>query len=560
MANTFKIGISPKILDKARNFFNSTTEDVVNELLQNSRRAGATKVKVTKTADTVTIEDNGIGIFSNGVSINLGGSEWSSETQEREDPAGCGLFSLANFDSIIESHGKKVRLNAEAFNGTQEVDIEESNFSEGTRITFTNTDEEWLFKSKLEKACKFYPLQVEYNHVKLDSSRDFLENAVYIKEWEGLRIGVVRKEYDSISEVFISCSDFKLNFYGLEIKCLERQRPYFYRALANTDLLVKVDILDCPKLQLVLPSRKEVVSNNFLQLLFLQCRKVVFSYIKNHCDNGGSHKLSYKLWLEAKESFGIELPEAEQQLLKWYPETDSYHNAFYDEPVDVVPTSTVVYSLEQENYEQHTLYHALENNPEQITLVHKNTNYEGYQWYNQLPKLKEVKTTLTYEGKTFLLQELLEQEECSTRPDSVELELLIEDSSLDTRAITLATDLVLAGELWVYGIDEAIIFLTKKTQIKLEDLVQVLTWCFFNPSDDHEADSYDTQAEYFSAEVWSVARSLLLSQEEAVIARIQEAVQAISWLVPSESIAVIKVNKGLVTVELKPTEQCSNEV
>jgi len=553
MTNTFKIGINPRILDKARNFFNSTTEDILNELLQNSRRAGATKVKVTKNTNTVVIEDDGIGIFSNGVAINLGGSEWSNETQEREDPAGCGLFSLANLDSVIESHGKKVRLNAEAFSGAKEVEVEESDFSKGTRITFRNTNEERAFKYKLERACKFYPVQVEYNGEELEKPKDFLQDAVYVEEWEGLRIGVVKLHQRWCS------SEFKLNFYGLEINCSDPRRPHFKRALDQDDLFVRVDIVDCPKLQLVLPSRKEVVSNDFLPLLFQQCKKVVFKYLKNYCDDGGSHTLSYRLWQEAKESFGIELPEAEQKLIKWHPETHDYHGAFYTEQVDVVASSAVVYSIDQETYEQHSLFHALENNSEQLTLVFQNTNYEGYQWYNSLPRLKEVKTEFAYGSKKLSLEEVLD--DYNHRPDSIEVKLVIEHQKAYVVEDTLPTDLVLAGEEYCCDLDEAVVILTKDSKIKVEELVEILTMCFFSPCDDSDSDSYDTQAEYFNGEVWALARGLLFSQEEAVQARIQETVEnIISWLVPEGQKAVINVQRGFVTVELKSVTEDALDV
>jgi len=553
MTNTFKIGINPRILDKARNFFNSTTEDILNELLQNSRRAGATKVKVTKNTNTVVIEDDGIGIFSNGVAINLGGSEWSNETQEREDPAGCGLFSLANLDSVIESHGKKVRLNAEAFSGAKEVEVEESDFSKGTRITFRNTNEERAFKYKLERACKFYPVQVEYNGEELEKPKDFLQDAVYVEEWEGLRIGVVKLHQRWCS------SEFKLNFYGLEINCSDPRRPHFKRALDQDDLFVRVDIVDCPKLQLVLPSRKEVVSNDFLPLLFQQCKKVVFKYLKNYCDDGGSHTLSYRLWQEAKESFGIELPEAEQKLIKWHPETHDYHGAFYTEQVDVVASRAVVYSIDQETYEQHSLLHALENNSEQLTLVFQKTNYEGYQWYNSLPILKEVKTEFTYGSKKLSLEEVLD--DYNDRPDSIEVKLVIEHQKAYVVEDTLPTDLVLAGEEYCCDLDEAVVILTKDSKIKVEELVEILTMCFFSPCDDSDSDSYDTQAEYFNGEVWALARGLLFSQEEAVQARIQETVEnIISWLVPEGQKAVINVQRGFVTVELKSVTEDALDV
>jgi hypothetical protein len=63
--NTFRVGLNTKILEKARNFFNASLTDILNELLQNARRAGATLVTITLNPTTMalTVEDNGSGIF-----------------------------------------------------------------------------------------------------------------------------------------------------------------------------------------------------------------------------------------------------------------------------------------------------------------------------------------------------------------------------------------------------------------------------------------------------------------------------------------------------------------
>ena len=105
------------------------------------------------------------------------------------------------------------------------------------------------------------------------------------------------------------------------------------------------------------------------------------------------------------------------------------------------------------------------------------------------------------------------------------------------------------------------VILTKDSKIKVEELVEILTMCFFSPCDDSDSDSYDTQAEYFNGEVWALARGLLFSQEEAVQARIQETVEnIISWLVPEGQKAVINVQRGFVTVELKSVTEDALDV
>ena len=46
-------------IQKVSRFFNATTAECLNELLQNSRRSGATRVDITLRANTVTVTDDG---------------------------------------------------------------------------------------------------------------------------------------------------------------------------------------------------------------------------------------------------------------------------------------------------------------------------------------------------------------------------------------------------------------------------------------------------------------------------------------------------------------------
>lgn len=77
---TMRVQVSPKTIEKASRLFNATLIDVINELLQNSRRAAASRIDIetTKVGDHawLTFEDDGIGIFNNGMSIVLGESNW----------------------------------------------------------------------------------------------------------------------------------------------------------------------------------------------------------------------------------------------------------------------------------------------------------------------------------------------------------------------------------------------------------------------------------------------------------------------------------------------------
>jgi hypothetical protein len=161
--DTFRIGINPKLLEKARNFFNASLTDILNELLQNARRAGSTHVAIAYNPATMllTVADDGSGIFRDSVAIDLGGSGWDGAMQASEDPAGCGLFSLASRTCLIESWGKKIALNERKFCGQEDVAIEQGDDIQGTRISFPLTEFEARSYRTIAQSCAlYYPLPV----------------------------------------------------------------------------------------------------------------------------------------------------------------------------------------------------------------------------------------------------------------------------------------------------------------------------------------------------------------------------------------------------------------
>lgn len=92
-------------------------DTVVQELLQNARRAGASAVHVTYDAAalTLTVEDNGAGIEDFSVLLSITTSGWDQATKEQERPYGMGFLSAvyAAQEVRIESRGKVLQFNTE---------------------------------------------------------------------------------------------------------------------------------------------------------------------------------------------------------------------------------------------------------------------------------------------------------------------------------------------------------------------------------------------------------------------------------------------------------------
>lgn len=105
--------VAPETITKVTRLFNNTAYDVVCELFQNARRAGAKDIAVTiidaGDASYLQVVDDGHGIADPASMVTLGRSGWSDDTRRAEDPAGMGVFSLAGRDVIIRSYSQPDR-------------------------------------------------------------------------------------------------------------------------------------------------------------------------------------------------------------------------------------------------------------------------------------------------------------------------------------------------------------------------------------------------------------------------------------------------------------------
>ncbi|RYY05385.1 MAG: ATP-binding protein, partial [Alphaproteobacteria bacterium] len=261
---TIATSVAPETISKVGRLFNGSAHDVLNELLQNARRAGATNIVITTAghpADQLLhVVDDGSGIADPAAVVTLGRSGWSEETQAREDPAGMGVFSLAGRDVIIRSwsqperQGWMAHIPAGAWASSRPIAISNDPIAYGTAIT-VRIPHEWsdgLDEAVRQVACH-YPLPVTFNGEPVERS-GWLDGAVRIEDWNGCRIGIYREELKVSGNP-------RLNFHGVTIACNlptigEVGRGHLWNA--------RVDILDCPAIQLVLPARKEAVQNEAL--------------------------------------------------------------------------------------------------------------------------------------------------------------------------------------------------------------------------------------------------------------------------------------------------------
>lgn len=218
---TIRTSVSQQAITKVTRLFNGTLADVLNELLQNARRAGATAVHL-ETLDlagrsTLCIRDDGHGIADPRSALTLGLSGWDQAVRNREDPAGMGVFSLAGHRVEIRSRapaasaGWRVVVPADAWQGNAELPIERFEMDHGTELLI-ELSERW--ETELESAAsacaRHFPLPVKLNRRELARAA-FLDGAQRVEHHQGCAIGVYRSREVPLGSPTV-------NFHGVAVK------------------------------------------------------------------------------------------------------------------------------------------------------------------------------------------------------------------------------------------------------------------------------------------------------------------------------------------------------
>ncbi|MCY6493970.1 ATP-binding protein [Leptolyngbya sp. GGD] len=528
--------ISLQILTKVTRLFNAGLEDIVNELFQNARRAGATQVKVSLTeSGNLRIEDNGCGIESAQTLLNLGQSDWEGEIVESEDPAGMGVFSLANRGAMIASHHWQVQLEPAHFSGQAIAIVQSTEPRIGTCIEFPLTAQEQKrsLSTVIENAARYFPIPVSFNETDLPR-HDFLAGAQMIKSWRGLRLGV-SGDYRWTQR----SRDGALNFYGLTVQA------YLPSLCCNeTTLRTRVDVEFAPELKLVLPARKEIVQTEFFEQLKLELRKTLYEAVARL----ESHNLSHTHWLEAR-NFGIDLSLARSELEPFTPAiADHLAGQGWNSPQPIDATTIVVEVDELEAPQQQLFARALEKSDLPFTFLAAESKYQGYPWYDELPRLSFERIEIQIGDRILSPTEFARLEEFPQQG------IVDQITAIVTRKQAGKPDTELRLELdvgfgamdefeYIPSLDEITIAIARHHSLNPYELAELLEASFFSPSEDSDADSYETQRENFRESAQEESIRLLLSSESALKARIEMIVDRyLRWIVPSNMKIEVRVS------------------
>ena len=521
----FRAQVSPTILEKAPRFFNGTFSDIFNELLQNARRAGATRVDIqtidTPNGQSVRVRDDGEGIRDPKTVLSLGGSDWQEGIQQAEDPAGIGVFALASRGATFCSRHRSSRsawrmtLHEAHFEGKADIRPQAADLERGTEITFLVKPGENP-QHAVENAALYYPLPVTFNGAPVEQ-RPFLDGAIHTETWRGLTIGVFKGTR--------WLQDATINFHGVTIA--QGIASIDGRIDRRQDLYVKIDVQRCADLKLVLPARKEVVADAFFTELKREAECALYRTIKSYSE----HSLPFQHWQRAK-ALGIDLVEATPRLTAFRPSTGSESHRQLGEVIELPASKPVlVWDGDEAAFEQ-CLARAMNRSEVDSILLDAEKSYAGYSWYDALPKLEDVRWFVRDHGVATELHDYTPSAS-GHRPQAIYAVLSIANRGQPTTSTRIETDLIFAGD--PVCIDEVEPVVAADSSLSPDMLAAIIVDSYFYCSDDCEAGSYDDQKQHAEDEARDVAVTLLVSAKAAHEAALRDEIyRNISWRLPRD--------------------------
>ncbi|RVT39196.1 ATP-binding protein [Sphingobium algorifonticola] len=543
---TIRSQVDPAAVTKVTRLFNNTLGDILCELIQNARRAGAGLVEIgvihLDGMDWLSIADDGAGIADPSVVLALGRSGWDEAIARREDPAGMGVFSLAGREAQIisspraEGHGWSIRIASGDWQSGAPISVVAGNHRAGTEIRVA-MDPQWppILMAAAQNAARHCPITVRLDGKDL-LREDWLKGAETIVAAHGVRVGL----YRNYLHRHFSPS---INFHGVTVASLlptvsEKDRHWS----------AKVDIVDAPDLQLVLPARKEMVENAALAAL----RDAVRLAIYRHIHALGSHRLGFTLWEEAA-GLGVTLPEARAELLSWSPAVaDQNGGAGRHSIIDTA--DLVLVDDFGAPLEQCAAFALARDGSLEGRLAEPDEAMRGYGWYDRLPRIVDLRFEIERDGE---VSELGGPDFPGLESGPVDrLELILSLEGPEPARIRLPAPVAIEyddGLFW--GFEEANILIASPVAITPHDLVDLLDGACFSASDDKDADSWDTQHDRFLLDAQEMATRLLLGDDAALVERFRAILSyRTQWFVPEGRQFVAVVGRNSLDIRLEAAE------
>ena len=577
MTRTIRARIHETAVKRVTRIYAATLADIFAETLQNSRRADATRVRVSVAAPpahfpasdpaagetplTITVADDGAGIADPAVLLSFGENGWDDALVRREDAAGFGFASLARRTCMVSSRprspdgqilpGWRVQLAPAHFLGETEAEVhaaDEAPYPYGTAISFEATEATAAIRCAAENAVRHFPLPVVFEDATEEGDaaeelprRAFLDGAVHAEPWRGLVFGVFRNRLDGYR-------DPDLNFFGLTLTVGLPTVGTVHGATWS----VLADVDDCPDLELVLPARKEAVENAFLEEMRAAARLAIYRAMA-----ADPSPLPVFADRERAHEAGIDIAPPPSVLRPWRPSVADCND--WREPGKPAEAGdrALVMDCDPEPPEAQALSRAAEREGIASRLFEADRRLEGYGWYDALDRVTEIAVQVSAGNGWMALDRYPLPDRAGpgpaplpARPTEIRFRLAVRPPSGPVRTLDLPADMVFAGEAWSW-IEEAMPLVAQDSALQPHQLAALLMAGFFSPSDDADSDSWETQRNRFEDDALHLATRLLLNDDEACRHSIAEAVRReLVWLAPRDRAVDIRIRRPDVTVTL----------
>ena len=568
---TIRARIHDSAIRRVTRTFAAGLADIFTETLQNSRRAGAMRVRVAVTgpADTgpltVTVTDDGAGIADPAVLLSFGENGWSEDLVHREDAAGMGMLSLARRGCTVSSRpratdgdpapGWRVALLPAHFLGEAGAEVHADDaapWPHGTAVTFktSGTENADAIQKAIGAAAWHYPLPVVFENIPATPAggetlerRAFLDGALHAERWRGLVFGAFKDRWNGFG-----INDPDVNFHGLTVSAgLPR-----VESVSGPCWTAGADIVDCPELELVLPARKEPVETPFLEEMREAARLAIYRAMAADPDP----RPSFADRKRAHEA-DIDIAPPPPELRPWRPGLADVDDWREPPKLGRVGSDALLMECDPEPPKAQALWRAAKRAGIADRLFEPDRRLEGYAWYDAIERIVNIHTEASVGRRPYALDRYPVPERTGApeaplaqRPDAIRMSLTVRSGAGVGRILDLDTDVAFAGEAWSW-VGDALPLVTAGSDIEPFQLMQLLRAAYFSASDDADADCWERQRDVFEQEALHIATRLLVSDDAARRSSIADAVtRELFWLIPHDRGAEISVRDRKVTVTL----------
>ena len=251
---------------------------------------------------------------------------------------------------------------------------------------------------------------------------------------------------------------------------------------------------------------------------------------------------------------------ARAALRPWRPDTADPEHIGPPPGVEAVDVDTLVMEAALRAPEAQALSRALERAGLAAAVRAPEPRFEGFAWYDRLPRIRGVLTLAVVDGRTCAPDAVAAPEGGfrPPRPEAVSVVLRIaHPAGRPDEMRTVATDLALAGAPGPRaGTARALV--TSGSDLTPGTLAGLLRAACFRPSGD--ALARDRQRRRFDEDALHAARLALAPEDDARRLAIADALsRELLWLFPADRQAVVTVHGGRVTVDLGPAPPGAGE-